>query len=125
MYCPRLSYRLLQVSGATSYRARVSLGFAPSDLHGSPLVVTLALPPQAPPLQAQLILTVAGVRYDVTEWADSHPGGSAVLSPFAGCDATQAFDAIGHSARARELLERFRMRDDVSPIQAVGTALHE
>ncbi|KAJ3034424.1 hypothetical protein HDV00_005044 [Rhizophlyctis rosea] len=43
--------------------------------------------------------------YDVTKFLDEHPGGEEVLLEQAGVDATEAFDEIGHSDDARELLK--------------------
>ena len=42
--------------------------------------------------------------YDVTKFMDEHPGGDEVLVAEAGQDATDAFEDVGHSDDARELL---------------------
>ncbi|GMM31027.1 Cyb5 protein [Martiniozyma asiatica (nom. inval.)] len=46
-----------------------------------------------------------GKVYDVTEYLDEHPGGEEVIIDCAGGDATEAFDDIGHSEDAQEMLE--------------------
>ncbi|KAJ9104961.1 hypothetical protein QFC19_003758 [Naganishia cerealis] len=42
--------------------------------------------------------------YDVTKFLDDHPGGDEVMLEEAGKDATEAFEDVGHSDEARELL---------------------
>jgi cytochrome b involved in lipid metabolism len=42
--------------------------------------------------------------YDVTKFIDEHPGGDDVILAEAGKDATQAFEDVGHSDEARDLL---------------------
>ena len=45
-----------------------------------------------------------GEVYDVSKFADEHPGGEEVLADVAGTDATEAFDDIGHSDEAHEIM---------------------
>jgi len=45
--------------------------------------------------------------YDLTNFMHEHPGGSEILLEYAGRDATHAFEAIGHSRRARETLNAY------------------
>jgi cytochrome-b5 reductase len=47
--------------------------------------------------------------YDVTEYQEDHPGGKEFLLEVAGTDATTAYEDIGHSTDAREILENFRI----------------
>jgi len=42
--------------------------------------------------------------YDVTKFIDEHPGGDEVILTEAGKDATDAFEDVGHSDEARDLL---------------------
>jgi cytochrome b involved in lipid metabolism len=43
--------------------------------------------------------------YNVGSFVDEHPGGEEVVLDVAGQDATEAFEDIGHSDEAREILE--------------------
>ncbi|KAA1466469.1 cytochrome b5 [Dentipellis sp. KUC8613] len=47
---------------------------------------------------------IHGKVYDVTKFLDEHPGGDEVILSEAGKDATEAFEDVGHSDEARELL---------------------
>jgi len=42
--------------------------------------------------------------YDVTRFLEEHPGGEEVLLEQAGGDSTEAFEDVGHSTDARDLL---------------------
>ncbi|XP_072461511.1 cytochrome b5 type B-like [Notamacropus eugenii] len=52
-------------------------------------------------------LVIHGRVYDITAFLDEHPGGRKVLMDKAGQDATESFEAAGHSADAREMLGQF------------------
>merc|ERR1719454_1443636 len=39
-------------------------------------------------------LVIDGEVYDITRWASKHPGGSRVITHYAGQDATEAFNAF-------------------------------
>ncbi|KAI9769124.1 MAG: hypothetical protein M1840_004475 [Geoglossum simile] len=45
--------------------------------------------------------------YDVQKFVDEHPGGDEVLLDVAGQDATEAFEDVGHSDEAREILSTY------------------
>ncbi|KAI9858692.1 MAG: hypothetical protein M1813_007324 [Trichoglossum hirsutum] len=45
--------------------------------------------------------------YDVSQFIDEHPGGDEVLLDVGGLDATEAFEDVGHSDEAREILSGF------------------
>jgi hypothetical protein len=45
-------------------------------------------------------------RYDITEFLDQHPGGEEVVLETAGTDASGAFDDVGHSSDARDMLKK-------------------
>ncbi|KAJ3081086.1 Cytochrome b5 type B (outer mitochondrial membrane), partial [Quaeritorhiza haematococci] len=51
-------------------------------------------------------MVIDGKVYDVTKFLDEHPGGEEVLLEQAGVDASDAFEEIGHSDDARELLKK-------------------
>ncbi|KAJ3216836.1 hypothetical protein HK099_005705 [Clydaea vesicula] len=50
-------------------------------------------------------MVIDGNVYDVTKFLDDHPGGEEVLLEQAGQDASEAFEEIGHSDDARNLLK--------------------
>lgn len=45
--------------------------------------------------------------YDVTPFLDEHPGGEEILIENAGTDATEAFEDVGHSTDAREMMQTY------------------
>ncbi|RWS12382.1 cytochrome b5-like protein [Dinothrombium tinctorium] len=45
--------------------------------------------------------------YDVSKFLEEHPGGEEVLLEQAGKDATEAFEDVGHSSDARELMKQY------------------
>lgn len=47
--------------------------------------------------------------YDVTEFLNEHPGGEEVLLEQAGKEATEAFEDVGHSTDAREMMKKFKV----------------
>jgi len=49
--------------------------------------------------------------YDVTKFLDEHPGGEEVLLEQAGGFATEAFEDVGHSTDARELMKDYEVGD--------------
>ncbi|GMM51562.1 Cyb5 protein [Starmerella bacillaris] len=51
-----------------------------------------------------LWMAINGKVYDVTSFVDQHPGGDEVLLEYAGRDATTAFEDVGHSENAQEML---------------------
>ncbi|BEJ11294.1 hypothetical protein CspHIS471_0107160 [Cutaneotrichosporon sp. HIS471] len=68
-----------------------------------------------------LWLSIHHKVYDVTKFIDEHPGGDEVLLEEAGRDATEAFEDVGHSDEARELLKTLLIGklnpDDVGNLQ--------
>ena len=57
----------------------------------------------------RIIIIIDGYKFDVTDFAKDHPGGSRILKKFHGKDATDEFNAIkGHGdAYALNLLEKY------------------
>lgn len=53
------------------------------------------------------VMIINGNIYDVTQFADIHPGGSEILDEYLYKDATSAFNEVGHSTRAQKLLEKY------------------
>lgn len=57
--------------------------------------------------EQDLWMAIEGKVYDITEFADDHPGGPDVLIESAGTDATTAFDEVMHSEQARQQMEPY------------------
>merc|ERR1712066_15543 len=49
--------------------------------------------------------------FDVTKFLDEHPGGEEILIETAGKDASEAFEDVGHSTDAREMMEEYFLGD--------------
>ena len=47
--------------------------------------------------------------YDVTQFLMEHPGGEEVMMEYAGRDATVAFQGVGHSVAALQVLQEYLM----------------
>ncbi|XP_040568699.1 cytochrome b5 [Lepeophtheirus salmonis] len=45
--------------------------------------------------------------YDVSNFLDEHPGGEEVLIENGGMDSTEAFEDVGHSSDAREMMKDY------------------
>jgi hypothetical protein len=54
-------------------------------------------------------------RYDISEFLDQHPGGEEVVLETAGTDATGAFEDVGHSSDAREMLKKWVVALSTTP----------
>jgi len=52
-----------------------------------------------------LYMVIHDKVYDTTGFVDEHPGGEEVLLDVGGQDATEAFEDVGHSDEAREILD--------------------
>ncbi|KAL8736753.1 MAG: hypothetical protein Q9166_000119 [cf. Caloplaca sp. 2 TL-2023] len=52
-----------------------------------------------------LFVVIHDKVYDATKFVDEHPGGEEVLLDVGGQDATEAFEDVGHSDEARQLLD--------------------
>jgi len=58
-----------------------------------------------------LYLVVHDKVYNASAFVDEHPGGEEVLLDVGGQDATEAFEDVGHSDEAREILEGLLIGD--------------
>ncbi|XP_015923335.1 cytochrome b5 [Parasteatoda tepidariorum] len=54
-------------------------------------------------------ILIHGNVYDVTNFLEEHPGGEEVLLDQGGKHATEAFEDIGHSTDARELMKQYKI----------------
>ncbi|XP_005099614.1 cytochrome b5 [Aplysia californica] len=52
-------------------------------------------------------LVIHNKVYDVTRFLEEHPGGEEVLLEQAGGDSTEAFEDVGHSTDARDLMKDY------------------
>jgi cytochrome b involved in lipid metabolism len=57
--------------------------------------------------RSDLWFIIRGKVYNVTKFIDEHPGGEEVMLEYGGADATDAFEDVGHSESARELLDQY------------------
>ena len=53
-----------------------------------------------------LWVVLNGKVYNISSYIDEHPGGEEVILDVAGEDATEAFDDLGHSDEAHEILQK-------------------
>lgn len=58
-------------------------------------------------------LAIHNSVFDVTQFLNEHPGGEEVLLEQAGRDATEAFEDVGHSSDARELMKKYKIGEIV------------
>jgi len=56
-----------------------------------------------------LWLAIHDEVYDVTSFLEEHPGGEEVLREQGGGYATEAFEDVGHSTDARELMKKYHI----------------
>jgi len=66
---------------------------------------------QAHKTKKSLWLLVHGHVYDVTKFADQHPGSDDILVEASGKDATQDFVSVGHSPTATDMMKDFYIGD--------------
>ncbi len=55
------------------------------------------------------IIKINGILYDITDYIELHPGGSDVFTPYInnGKDAGEAFNDVGHSKHAQQILASY------------------
>ncbi|XP_050308008.1 cytochrome b5-like [Anthonomus grandis grandis] len=53
------------------------------------------------------------IVYDVSSYLEEHPGGSELITEYAGKDATKAFDDFGHSSDAKKMLKAYKIGEVV------------
>eukprot|EP00939_MAST-03C_sp_MAST-3C-sp1_P004128 g4128.t1 len=56
-------------------------------------------------------IVIEGKVYNVSKFLDDHPGGPGVITEVAGTDATDPFEDIGHTQKARDDLSTFHIGD--------------
>ncbi|EGF97449.1 uncharacterized protein MELLADRAFT_31958, partial [Melampsora larici-populina 98AG31] len=56
---------------------------------------------------SNLHLLIHGKVYAISKFLDEHPGGDEVLLGESGKDATEAFEDVGHSEEARNLMNQY------------------
>ncbi|BGO89101.1 hypothetical protein NBRC10512_003846 [Rhodotorula toruloides] len=54
-----------------------------------------------------ILMLIHGKVYAISKFLDEHPGGDEVLFGEVGRDATEAFEDVGHSDEAREILKKY------------------
>jgi len=70
-----------------------------------------------------LYVLISGKVYAVSKFIDEHPGGDEVILAEAGKDATEAFEDVGHSDEAREILAGLLIGDyEIATVVPTTTA---
>eukprot|EP01104_Vermistella_antarctica_P007234 TRINITY_DN1798_c2_g1_i1.p1 TRINITY_DN1798_c2_g1~~TRINITY_DN1798_c2_g1_i1.p1 ORF type:complete len:142 (+),score=37.64 TRINITY_DN1798_c2_g1_i1:59-484(+) len=69
-----------------------------------------------------LWLVIEDKVYDVTAFQDDHPAGAEPLLEVAGTDATDAFEDVGHSEDAIEMLKDYYIGDVVEDLPKAAAA---
>merc|ERR1712050_766580 len=64
-------------------------------------------------------LCVHGKIYDVTKFLNDHPGGEEILFEHSAQDASEAYEDVGHSTDARNMMKEYLIgelhKDDIKP----------
>jgi cytochrome b involved in lipid metabolism len=56
-----------------------------------------------------LYLIIKDEVYDLSKFAGEHPGGEEILIEYAGKESTEAFNDIGHSQDAKDIMKKYRV----------------
>jgi len=75
--------------------------------------------------RSDLWLIIHGKVYNVTPFLEEHPGGPEVLENHGGSDATQDFEDVFHSPKARELMQKYvigSLKGYVEPAQTSSSS---
>ena len=73
--------------------------------------------------EKDLWMVIGNNVYDVTSFVDEHPGGVNTLTENGGIDGTSEFDAVGHSASARDSLAKYlvgELSEDAKASKAIS-----
>eukprot|EP01084_Bolivina_argentea_P196027 336130_1 len=62
------------------------------------------------------LIVVDGDVYDAKDFLFEHPGGGDAITDLKGQDATEAFDAVGHTDEARKMLDPMKVGSVTSVI---------
>uniref|UniRef100_A0A1B6MHY1 Cytochrome b5 n=1 Tax=Graphocephala atropunctata TaxID=36148 RepID=A0A1B6MHY1_9HEMI len=55
------------------------------------------------------LIVINNIVYNVTDFLNEHPGGEEVLLEQVGKDATEAFEDVGHSSDARDMMKKYQV----------------
>ncbi|GAA5878070.1 hypothetical protein JCM3774_006473 [Rhodotorula dairenensis] len=69
-----------------------------------------------------ILLLIHGKVYAISKFLDEHPGGDEVLFGEVGRDATEAFEDVGHSDEAREILAKYYVGEGPEGSAGAGSA---
>ncbi|KAF9515197.1 hypothetical protein BS47DRAFT_798116 [Hydnum rufescens UP504] len=70
-----------------------------------------------------LYVLISGKVYNVTKFLDEHPGGDEVILAEAGKDATEAFEDVGHSDEARDILKGCTLGISMVHLSSLATSM--
>lgn len=62
--------------------------------------------------------------YDVSAYREEHPGGAQLLIDVGGIDATEAFEDVGHSDDARDLLDPLLIGELSKEVECLAIAIN-
>lgn len=69
-----------------------------------------------------LYLIIRDEVYEVSKFVAEHPGGEEILIEYAGKEATEAFDDVGHSQDAKDILKQYHVGTIVEAERASNKA---